>query len=663
MSLKMEDLFKENEDKRVELERRRKLFGSTMGSSERSNIKTGSKSVKRVETKVVEDLISPVETHHIKDMGKVPGIENMIFFQGGKELKPEDAYKNMGFGCYIATLFRLYHDKVGYESADLNMFSTVIQEAVRLYGPDVNISNNVVAAASYHMEINQISPYHALRDAKSSIKDNSARSVYADMIVTGETGMTVDVTTGLATIGEDAGLTKRATKCMGPTFMAKESPKTEMAAVVCDLTDTNLEFIDDLEEELMRWVEQKNVPEIKETNPFRTLTSVPGLLSSKPVAPGNHGHLQGVYKLLNAVEKDKPDVLIVPEYNQALAGSWDSLNDCSRVIPLPNDRKHCSQALASINVKDFDDVIVGLRKAELEVEADPTLKHDSTINARSYYHSQFEDFYVKCKEVSHGLTPIDVRYVTLWRYKPVTAQELVVLSQDGYCDQFPVLMRAGEYHLAALKGVVGSFVVTDPVAMLGVFFTLSYVKDFIDPKYINEKGRVKSAVGFYSLKDILTGAVNNYSSWIQKYVLAKMSDVLFPGKGLGKNLLKDYLSNATGGKDGRSADFAKKILKELIGCYGGINPSKNSVIVLTPSYSMKKTLKHTTIMMDSGPLDKLVREAKAASNPSPEEEEYYDEPDGSEDDFDPSKGINLDNPDAKEEGFDIPASVFDESDD
>lgn len=660
----MQDLFDENEERKYEIQRRQKLFGAPSGAVKKSG--GGSLSRDKIPEVVInpEDIFTPVRTKQIQDMGKVPGVDEIIFYQGGKVLKPEDAYKNMGFGTYIATLFRLYHDKVGYESADLGMFSTVAQEAIRLYGPDVNISDNVVAAASFHMEVNDISPYHALRDARSSIKDNAPRTVYADMIVSGETGMTVDTTTGLVAVAQDPGLTKRATKCMGPLFQAKESPKMEMASVICDLTDTNLSFVGELEEEVVRWVKDGNVPEIKETNPFRSLTSVPGLMSTAPVAPGNHGHLQGVYKLLRAIEKDKPDVLIVPGYNQALAGSYKSLDDCSRVIPLPDDLMHASQALASISVENFDDVIMGLRSAEKEFEVNPMLKHNNKTNARAYYHAQFDEFYTRCREESHGVSPIKVRYVSLFRFKPVTAQELVVLSQDGYCDSYPMLMRAGEYHLATLKGVNGSFVLTDPVAMLGVFMSRSYVKNYINPKFINEKEKVKSAVGFYSLKDISTGAVNNYSSWIQKYVLAKLADVLFPTKGLGKKLLKDYLANATGGKDGRSASSAKSLLRELIGCYGSINPSQDKILVLTPSYSMKKALKHTSMMMENGPLDRMVREVKAVIEAPPEDpndEEMFGSGDqNSDDDFDPSFGVNLEDPSSKEPEEEQFASVFNE---
>jgi hypothetical protein len=611
MSLNMNDLFVENEERKVEMNRRKQAMRQEAISVNKGGNNSDVRSKKREPVYVPEEIVAPTHNRLVRDEGKIPGIENIVFYQSGKVLKPEDAYKNMGFGTFIATLFRLYHDEVGYDNADLNMFSTVTQEAIRLYGPDVKISDNVVAAASYHMMVNEIPPYQALRAARSSIKDNAPRSVYADLIVSGDVGMTVDTTTGMVTVADDVGLGTRATKCMGPLFQAKESPREEIASVVCELTDTNLNFVDELEDEVNRWVTENSIPDIRETNPFRGLTDVPGLLSEKPVAPGNQGYFQNVFKLLKSIEKDKPDVMIIPGYNQALTGSYTSLGDCSRCIPLPDDLMHASPVLASINVSDFDQVLVGLRNAEKQVELDDELRHNTNVNARSVYHDQFHDEYDKYRNEPHGTTTTKVRYVTLRKSKPTTAQELVVMTQDGVCDTFPVMMRAGEYHLATLKGITGSsFLITDPVSMLGVYFSRNYVKEFIDPRYVNDKGKIKSVTGFYSIKDFSTSAVNNYSSWIQRYLLAKLVDVLFPAKGLGTKLLKGYLSMTSGGKGGKSVDIAKTILKELISCYGKINPSPDTVLVLTPSYSIKKAMKHTSMMIESKPLEKLVREAQ-----------------------------------------------------
>lgn len=555
--------------------------------------------------------ISPVENKNIKDEGKVPNIENVIYFENGKALKPEDAFKGAGYALFIASLFRMYHDDVGYDDSDIIKFSTVMTEAIRLFGPDVKVSDSVIGACSFHMEINSVNPFHALREARVSIKENIPRSVYADMVVSGDAGMIVDTVTGEVIIKEDPGLSKKATKSMGPLFQAKMSPKEEMVAVVCDLTKTNIEFVDDLEDEVKRWVEESDVPEISETQPFRSLTGMPGLMSATPVAPGNQGFYQNVYRLLRNVEKAKVDVLFVPENNQAMTGSYASLDDCSRCVPLPDDLMQASPLLASVNITDYDDVISGLRQAEITVSEDDDLKRDHTVNARSYFHAQFVDEYDKYRDESHGETRIKLKYVTLWYYKPITAQELYSEFISGAIDEFPVLMRASEYNLATSKGVSGSFIVTDLPSMVGVFMTDSYVKKYVKSNLIGKSGRLENTTGFYSLKDMKTGSVNVYSSWIQKYVLSKLLDNLYPNKGYGKKILSEYLSYASSGKGKtRNAEMVETTLTTLIKCYNKIKVDPCRILSLVPNYSMKKALKYTKLMLGNSLLEKMASDAQ-----------------------------------------------------
>jgi len=562
-------------------------------------------SKKKVDDVVIERVIPTVETRSLQDEAKIPEMD-VIFHDGGKALKPEDAFKSMGFGTFIAALFHIYHKEVGYEQSDLKHFTTVIHEAIRLYGPDINVSDGVIGAASFHIGTQDVSPYHAMRAARVGIKENIPRSIFADLIVGGDSGMTVDTVTGTVGIADDVGLSKKATKAMSSLFQAKMSPKEEMVAVICELTDTNLEFIDDLEDEVVRWTETEEVPEINETNPFKSLSSKPGLLSPSPVAEGNQGVYQGVCKLLRIVETTKPDIIIVPGNNQSITGSYSSLGDCSRCIPLPHDLRHASPVLASINVVDFDEVIIGLRTVEIEFAEDDNLKRDQSINARSVYHGQFMKEYDRFRTEPHGLTKIGLKYVTLHHCKPLTAQELYNLYVLGNADYAPILMRASEYNLATLKGVKGSFVLTDIVAMVGVYFSDKYVKANINAKFIGKNGKIVSVTGFYTLKDMKTGAINTYSSWIQKYVLAKMIDVLYPSKGYGEKLLAIYLScTSTKGKKTRDKDQVKTILGDLVRCYGKMVIDPHLILILTPSYSIKKTLKYTRVMFDNRLLEKM----------------------------------------------------------
>jgi len=644
---KFDSLFN-NDDQRSEIAKKREMRRKMAKTEDDpyAFVKPGKK--KDVQkTDVIENIVL-VENKVAKDEGKVPNIENVIYYESGKVLKPEDAFKGAGYALFIASLYRMYHDDVGYDDADIIKFSTVMTEAIRLYGPDIKVSDSVIGACSFHMEINSVNPFHALREARVSIKENVPRSVYADMVVSGDTGMIVDTVTGAVVIKEDPGLSKKATKSMGPLFQAKMSPKEEMVAVVCDLTDTNIEFVDDLEDEVKRWVENKDIPEISETQPFRSLTSVPGLLSASPVAPGNQGFYQNVYKLLRNVEKVKPDILFVPENNQAMTGSYVSLDDCSRCVPLPDDLMHASPLLASVNITDYDDVISGLRQAEITVSEDEDLKRDHSVNARSYFHSRFADEYSKYRNESHGMTRIDLKYVTLWHYKPITAQELYSEFINGSVDEYPVLMRASEYNLATSKGVNGSFIITDLPAMIGVFMTNSYVKKYVKSSLIGDTGRLENTTGFYALKDIKTGSVNVYSSWIQKYILSKFLDNLYPEKGYGKKILSGYLSYTSSGKGKtRNTVMVKTTLSTLIKCYDKIKVDPARVLSLVPNYSMKKALKYTKLMLGNNLLEKMAadvqqREELIDDDPDESGEHLVGDQDSNDPEVGDEVGLNLD---------------------
>lgn len=517
---------------------------------------------------------------------------NIIHVVDGKIMSAENAFNTYNWSAYVAAALTMYHESIGWEHANNELFAGILTNCMHIYGPKQDINMGAVAASIEYIDWEEMHPYDAMRTAAIAIKTDAPARVFADAVVLGKTAMVVDALNGKVEVQEEPDLSIRATEALAPLLVATvPKPVLAMEKVVADLGKFDVS-LSSVEQQLQASV-NGNPFDIKETNPHRRLTKTPGLMASGPYVPGKHGVYQRCLECVQVYHKDPPQILVVPEYNWNASGSYDSAGTMSAVIPLPEKPEHYSLLLYSV-MADYEDGLRSLAITEARMRDDAEYRKQ-VKSARAVIHAPYEDKYDDMRGNGQGLTPKDLRYTTLWDASYTGTQDIINGASTGRFNNHPVLMRAADYFQARKRSLEGEFIWVDLPLMVGLYFSPTYIQRYFADKTLTEDGSIKHARGFYVMRPKPDKVEGLYSSFIEKYIYSHLTGSILGGDARDKLLLsylKSYQSQRSGTK------VVQKIIQDLRYCYDSVEPTLTKVGMLVPGYSATKAFKHRTLFCD-----------------------------------------------------------------
>jgi len=540
---------------------------------------------------------------------------NIMHYINGKKVSTETAYNTYNWAAYVAGAVTMYHTAIGNTTnINLEVFSAILTNAFMVYGPKQQLELPAVAACMEYINDNDVDPWDAMSTASRAIKANAPARVYSDAVITGNTGMVVDLSTGDVVVPQQSGLSVRATQALAPLLVATvPKPSQAMEEVIADLGhhDRNLASVEDF---LQKMLDSDLCPDITENNSFRKLSKVPGLMSNDLMVRAKHGTYQGIYTCLDEYHEEPIDLLVVPEYTLGMTGSYDSMGTVSRVIPLPKSVEHYSATLFS-TVESYEDGLRSLLKLEEERKANPEVRKTAG-SARAALHAPYATYYKAMREEPQGTTPKGLRYVRLVQPDFVGMSELLDGAQRGRFDDSPAMVRVSDFFHAQVKSLEGFCIVSDLPMMVGLYVSPAYVQKYFKKSLIDRSGRPKCIDGFYVLKPGPKGTEARYSAWIEKYIFAHMAGSIM-GPEAKEKILEHYMAGYKEVRKGN--DTIRLIIRDLRLCYDNQYPSLVKGVILTPGYSMRKAFKYRTIFCDFDVLedDEFQEAVKAVGGVSP----------------------------------------------
>jgi len=517
------------------------------------------------------------------------GITHVV---NGQKMSAESAFTSFNWAAYVAGALHMYHSATGWEGANSELFLAILTNCLQIYGPAQDASPSAVAACAEHIADEELIPFEVMRKASIAIKTDAPSQVYSDAVILGVTGMVADTITGSITIPEHEDLAIRATEAFGNTLtVAVSKPMKAMEEIIADIGKYDVQLAD-VQTQLQNSVDSGSPPEIKETNPHRRLTKVPGLMSDEICVTSKHGYYQRALACCQKYLAVKPEVMVVPGYTIGVSGSYDSMGSVSRVIPLPPSSEHYSLLLYSI-CDSYEDGLRSLANTEIRMKNDPDYR-EHVGNARSVIHAPFEDAYDKMRR-GQGLTPRGLEYISLWDQGFVGTSDLLKLQPKGRFDNHPVLVRATDFFQARKKSLEGECIIIDPPSMTGLYFTPVFISKYFAEGTHSTSGALKQAKGFYVLRAMPDKTESLYSSWIEKYIFAHLAGSLLGG-GVREKILTGYMAGYQKGRQG--TQLVARIMQDLRYCYDDISPTLTKIVMLTPGYSATKAFKNRTIFCD-----------------------------------------------------------------
>lgn len=529
-------------------------------------------------SKVMEDQVS-------FNMGRI------LHVVDGKVMSAEHAFNMYNWSAYIAAALSMYHDSIGWENANNELFAGILTNCMHIYGPKQDVNMAAVSASVDYIYMEEIYPHDAMRTASISLRSNAPLKVFSDAVVLGKTAMVADTSSGNIEVPEEPDLSVRATECMSNLVTASlPKPVEAMEAVIADLGKFDASLAPVIKQ--LEGASKSPSIVINETNPHRRLTKTPGLMSEGPVVPGKHGVYQRALECVQRYHKEKPDILVVPEYNMNATGSWDSAGSMSAVVPLPDEPQHYSLLLYS-TVANYEDGLRNMALTEVNMKNDVDFRKQAG-SARAYIHAPYEETYEQMRNNGQGLTPTNLRYTTLYSQDYVGTQDLLNGASMGRFNNYPVLVRAADFYQARLKSLEGSVIWIDLPMMVGLYFSPVYVHKYFGED-THDNGLPRHAKGFYVMRPMPHKVEGLYSSFIEKYIFAHISGSL-----LGPDVRKIFLESFLKGyqQQRKGTQVVQKIIQALQYCYDDVEPTLTKVGMMVPGYSALKAFKNRTIFMD-----------------------------------------------------------------
>jgi len=519
---------------------------------------------------------------------------HIIFTINGKNMSPESAFNTMNVAAFIAAQWCVLNPNKLADGEEFEIFIAMALESIALFGPMSPVGTEAVAASIVHIKLNKLDAYTVMQEKKRLIKDNAPREFFADAVMSGITATEVDVQSGAVAVLDRKDLTIRATETLGLLNKAVcTSPVVKANKTLGELSKLNSR-VTPVEEQLLNMYHDEKVPTIKETNSFRAYSDSYGLMSSIPVVSGTHGLLQLSYECLHKYSAEKPDVMLVPGYNQTLTGRFDSCGSASRVIPVPDKPELRTLLLGSIMV-GYDELLE--RAKDIEDMIQETKTKGDADNARILLHKDYGSSYEAYISSSRAITSYGVKTMTIYGPDPISTKKFQSMNVEGMLDDYPVLMRAADYLQLVEAGDRSNFVFVDLPCMIGLRISYRYAKAYFSSNLITSDGVMKSSKsGWYMFNTSRIRSAKSYSTILAKYIFA----FLMARTNGDDEMLEIILGRFTHSMQANPKMYNGQltILSALRSVYDRIDPPLSKVMMLVPGFSAIKAYKYTSYMSE-----------------------------------------------------------------